>query len=223
MSDPKYEGIRTSRHQLYDQTDDEESVDDDDENADEDELDNHGDDFSDEMTEDDEELDSPDGSADEESGSASEAEAPQSGTRSRQQSSEASASLARIDLGRRTSGPGQSESAEAQPEGDIASNLRRTHEADKKKGQAVSRQIVSARAQISIRDGGVLIHMPSTRSRLSMTRYWTHGYSYKRLLLPQTGYPWFVLGFNSRMCDTHFGCSPRNVTNMFHIHMLAKP
>ena len=96
-------------------------------------------------TDEDEELHSPaehdeedsEGVSDEESGSGSEDEHDQTSsprTTSQKHLNEASAGLSRIDI----SGQHQE-----QQENDIASNLRKTHEVDKKKGKTVSRQIVS--------------------------------------------------------------------------------
>ncbi|RPD64315.1 TRAUB-domain-containing protein [Lentinus tigrinus ALCF2SS1-7] len=146
VSDPKYDGIRTSRRHLYE--DDEPVSEDgdeigDDESVSEDARDREDGGLSDEGTEDDEELQSPaeDGvSQEDESGSVSDDETPHSRTQTaRKQVSEASAGLSRIDLGRSET-PGD-KPGEPQPEGDIAAHLRITHEADRRKGKAVSRQI----------------------------------------------------------------------------------
>lgn len=148
MSDPKYDGIRTSRRQLY-EDDDEPSED---EGADDESMAENDEEqeLSEGSTEDDEELQSPveDGVSRDESGSADDDETPQSRNQgARQQVSEASAGLSRIDLGRSETPAAQP--ATSQPEGDIAANLRITHEADRRKGKTVSRQIVSAPSMFS--------------------------------------------------------------------------
>ncbi|KAI9064176.1 TRAUB-domain-containing protein [Trametes sanguinea] len=105
----------------------------DDEEQDASDLDHsHDDDGTDE----DEELASPgeDGDSQDESqsGSDSEHDHPQSSPPRQDRVNEASTSLSKMDI---------SSGQAPQPENDIASNLRKTHEADKKKGKAVSRQI----------------------------------------------------------------------------------
>ena len=145
MNDPKYEGVRTSRRQLYEGDD---QVNEDDNEGEEhmsDDVHEQEDEESSEDTEDDEELQSPaeDGASQDESGSASDDEMPQSRTQAaRKHVSEASAALSRIDLGRSETPGGKP--VDSQPDGDIAANLRITHEADRRKGKAVSRQIVSS-------------------------------------------------------------------------------
>lgn len=127
MNDSKYDGVRTSRKQLDDFSDhgsisegqDEEVV------EEEDELEHS---HSDGATEDDEELESP--SEGEEDASGSESEDGVSQLRATALSSP-DAPPANI--------------SDSPQENDIASNLRKTHEIDKKKGRAVSRQIVSPR------------------------------------------------------------------------------
>lgn len=146
INDPKYDGVRTSRKQLYDDSDrDSDSEhEDDDQGMSEDEAQAEDLSHSEGETDEDEELHSPvehdegsEGASDEESGSGSEDEHDQTSsprTTSQKHLNEASAGLSRIDI----SGQHQE-----QHENDIASNLRKTHEVDKKKGKAVSRQIVS--------------------------------------------------------------------------------
>lgn len=145
MNDPKYEGVRTSRRQLYEGDDQVNEDDNEDEEHMSDDVHEQEDEESSEDTEDDEELQSPaeDGASQDESGSASDDEMPQSRTQAaRKHVSEASAALSRIDLGRSETPGGKP--VDSQPEGDIAANLRITHEADRRKGKAVSRQIVSS-------------------------------------------------------------------------------
>ncbi|KAI0741470.1 apoptosis-antagonizing transcription factor [Daedaleopsis nitida] len=135
VSDPKYDAVRTSRKSLYDDSEDE--------GEDEDELesghgsDNHAPDEMDELiegeTEEDEELQSPPAD-DDESGSSSDSEPAQSRNAApkRKHVNEAPAPI---------DSPPSAAPDDRQPEADIASSLRITHEADKKKGKAVSRQI----------------------------------------------------------------------------------
>ncbi|KAI0372782.1 TRAUB-domain-containing protein [Pilatotrama ljubarskyi] len=148
VNDPKYDGVRTSRKSLSDDSDQGSASEDGDEDEDEDEGIEKADDpehsHSDAGTEEDEELHSPaegdeedeeDASGDEsESGSEDETSQPRT---SRHQVNEASTSLSRMDIG----GAASANTSEPQQENDIASNLRKTHEVDKKKGKAVSRQI----------------------------------------------------------------------------------
>ncbi|OSD03012.1 TRAUB-domain-containing protein [Trametes coccinea BRFM310] len=138
VSDPKYDGVRTSRKHLYDE-DSHHASQDEDMTDDQEQGDSDLDDLShsDDATDEDEELASPAEDADSQdesqSGSGSEHEHPQSSPPSRQDRvNEASTSLSKMDI---------SSGQAPQPENDIASNLRKTHEADKKKGKAVSRQI----------------------------------------------------------------------------------
>ncbi|KAH9888908.1 apoptosis-antagonizing transcription factor [Cubamyces lactineus] len=144
INDPKYDGVRTSRKQLYDDSDRDSDPEheDDDQGMSEDEAQAEDLSHSEGETDEDEELHSPvehdegsEGASDEESGSGSEDEHDQTSsprTTSQKHLNEASAGLSRIDI----SGQHQE-----QHENDIASNLRKTHEVDKKKGKAVSRQI----------------------------------------------------------------------------------
>ncbi|TFK91718.1 TRAUB-domain-containing protein [Polyporus arcularius HHB13444] len=139
VSDPKYDGIRTSRRQLYE---DDDAASEDEGADDESMVNDEEQELSEGGTDDDEELRSPveDGVSQDESGSASDDETPQSRSQAaRRQVSEASAGLSRIDLGRSETPADQP--GDSQPEGDIAANLRITHEADRRKGKAVSRQI----------------------------------------------------------------------------------
>lgn len=76
------------------------------------------------------------------SGSGSESETPRTTSPSRKHLRSAAATSQSINSAGSPEGP-VTAPGEPQPEGDIASNLRITHEADKKKGRAVSRQIVS--------------------------------------------------------------------------------
>ncbi len=147
MSDPKYDGIRTSRRQLYE---DDDAASEDEGADDESMVNDEEQELSEGATDDDEELRSPveDGVSQDESGSASDDETPQSRSQAaRRQVSEASAGLSRIDLGRSETPADQP--GDSQPEGDIAANLRITHEADRRKGKAVSRQIVSSPSMFS--------------------------------------------------------------------------
>ncbi|KAI0731251.1 TRAUB-domain-containing protein [Earliella scabrosa] len=139
VSDPKYDGVRTTRKQLYDES---EQEDEDDEEAD---LTDHSDqddaeDIRQGGTEEDEELQSPATDDEDDIGSHSDSQVPPSRTQPiRNQDIEASAGLSRIDLGPSASPATAPDTPK--PQDDIASNLRMTHEADKKKGRAVSRQI----------------------------------------------------------------------------------
>ncbi|KAI0641861.1 TRAUB-domain-containing protein [Trametes meyenii] len=131
VNDPKYDGVRTSRKQLYDDSEEGSHLEDDYEGLDEDIQPEHSS-SEDGMEEDeDEELESP---AVGEFGSGSEGEdqddAPPS--RAAKPANEASTSS---DNAPPETVPGSPQ------ENDIASNLRKTHEVDKKKGKAVSRQI----------------------------------------------------------------------------------
>ncbi|KAI0331504.1 TRAUB-domain-containing protein [Cubamyces sp. BRFM 1775] len=142
VNDPKYDGVRTSRKQLYDDSDrvSDPKHEHDDEDMSENEEDAEDISHSEGETDEDEELHSPaehdeqddEGASDQESGSGSEDEHDQPSsprTTSQKHLNEASAGLSRIDIN------------QDQQENDIASNLRKTHEADKRKGKAVSRQI----------------------------------------------------------------------------------
>ncbi|KAH9935865.1 TRAUB-domain-containing protein [Epithele typhae] len=102
VSDPKYDGIRTSRKQLYDNDDEAES----------------GEGFADDLESDQDAQDI--GIIETGDGYAS----PRPNTE-----------------GPAVSRPDTRKHAETEAEGDLTSNLRKTHEADKKKGLAVSRQI----------------------------------------------------------------------------------
>ncbi|CDO73242.1 hypothetical protein BN946_scf185008.g4 [Trametes cinnabarina] len=140
VNDPKYDGIRTSRKHLYDDRSDhatdDEDVADNEEQQDGRSVPSHSESGTDE--DEDEELHSPaddtDSQDEDESGSGSEHEHEHSPSR-QDQVNEASTSLSQIDI---NSGRAP---ASLRPVTDITSNLRKTHEADKKKGKAVSRQI----------------------------------------------------------------------------------
>ncbi|EJF64176.1 TRAUB-domain-containing protein [Dichomitus squalens LYAD-421 SS1] len=136
VSDPKYDGVRTSRKKLYEDSDGENEPGEDadvrtfsDEEADED--------LSEAGTEEDKELRSPheDETSQDESGIGSEDESSQSPRTPHRQVNEAFSRPSNTNI----NDNGAPE--KTQPEGDIASNLRVTHEADKRKGRAVSRQI----------------------------------------------------------------------------------
>ncbi|KAI0763751.1 TRAUB-domain-containing protein [Trametes elegans] len=135
VSDPKYDGVRTSRRQLYDDDSNGGSGSEDEDEDEEDRSQSGG------ATDEDEELLSP-GEEDDVSGSGPGSEdeddrSSPSRAGTQNQVNEASASLSRIDI----TGAPSAASAEHSQENDIAASLRRTHEADKKKGRAVSRQI----------------------------------------------------------------------------------
>ncbi|KAI0793977.1 apoptosis antagonizing transcription factor-domain-containing protein [Fomes fomentarius] len=138
VSDPKYDAVPISRERLYDDSEDE-SVQ---EHQDQDEIEStpshpgNAGEYEELNEEEDEESQSqPEDNA---FGSASDNETPQFRTpAARTNLAEAALGLGRIDIRAGSVAPGNI----PQPEGDIASNLRITHEADKKKGRAVSRQI----------------------------------------------------------------------------------
>ncbi|KAI1796560.1 TRAUB-domain-containing protein [Ganoderma leucocontextum] len=133
VSDPKYDSVRTSRKQLS-QDDDPEP-----QEASEDE-DGQGEENIENTSEGGaggEESSTPHeaGHSQDESGSGSEDETRQSRTAASKQDDPTTSPPSHIDL------VGLAPTDRSLPEGDIASNLRITHEADKRKGKAVSRQI----------------------------------------------------------------------------------
>ncbi|KAI8996353.1 apoptosis-antagonizing transcription factor [Trametes punicea] len=150
VSDPKYDGVRTSRKQLYDDSDngshnddmtEEGEADEDDEEYSQSEAGTEQQDVLVSPAEDEDDLsDDPSGSgSDDDDRDVEHDETSPSRATSQNQVNEASSSLSRIDI---SSGQVSAHSAESQQaDNDVASNLRKTHEADKKKGKAVSRQI----------------------------------------------------------------------------------
>lgn len=137
VSDPKYDAVRISRKSLY--TDSEDEHEDADElesgHSSEDRAPHEQDELSEGETEDEEELQSPASDDDEAGSSDSEPTHSRIAAPKRRHLNEAPAPI--------DAEPSAAPDA-PQPEGDIASRLRLTHEADKKKGKAVSRQIVSS-------------------------------------------------------------------------------
>ncbi|KAI0629193.1 apoptosis-antagonizing transcription factor [Trametes polyzona] len=131
VNDPKYDGVRTSRKQLQISSDEGSGTEHEDEDDELDEEDDGGHEHphSEGLTDEDEELESPA----EDEGEEHDASEDESG----------SASDDDHEPGQRH--PNQASPADApesqHQENDIASNLRKTHEVDKKKGRAVSRQI----------------------------------------------------------------------------------
>ena len=145
MSDPKYDGVRTTRKQLYDES---EQEDDEDANPADNSDQDGAEDVSQGGTDEDEEMQSHATDDEDDIGSHSDSQVPPSRTQPiRNQVIEASAGLSRIDLGPSASPATAPDTPK--PQDDIASNLRMTHEADKKKGRAVSRQIVRACVHLS--------------------------------------------------------------------------
>ncbi|KAI0349658.1 TRAUB-domain-containing protein [Trametes cingulata] len=177
VNDPKYDGVRTSRKSLYDDSDRGSAPEDEDEDIED--SDDSGQSQSDAGTEEDEDLRSPaEGSEDEDdasgdqSGSDSEDETSQTRTSAQNRVSEASTSLSRMDIG----GAPSAHASETQQENDIASNLRKTHEVDKKKGKAVSRQIA---LWDTLLDARIQLHKAVTAanrlpSPAEIERYVTH-------------------------------------------------
>ncbi|KAI0675441.1 apoptosis-antagonizing transcription factor [Trametes maxima] len=134
VNDPKYDGVRTSRKQLYDDSDEGIEPEDDYEDFNEDGGPEHS--QSEGSTDEDEELESPadDDVSDGESGSGSEGEDQDDAPPSRA-AKRANEAFPSSENAPPATAPGSHQ------ENDIASNLRKTHEVDKKKGRAVSRQI----------------------------------------------------------------------------------
>ncbi len=173
MSDPKYHAVLISRERLYDDSEDG-SVQ---EHQDGDETEStsshavNQDEDEDLNEEEDAELQSQ--PEDDAFGSASDSEPSQSRTpAARTNLAEAAAGLGRIDIRGGSATPGNI----PQPEGDIASNLRITHEADKKKGRAVSRQIVSPSVHLSTArlPNQICRRRPRTLGNMGYTTGWTH-------------------------------------------------
>ena len=147
VSDPKYDGVRTSRKDLYEDSDQSGGEDEnedanrhlEDEDAAED-ASEHGE-LSESGTEDDEELLSPADDDIDQAGSDPDSETPSRIQPSTPKHLVPAATIAApVDAAR--TGRSDEMPDESQAEGDIASNLRKTHEADRKKGRAVARQIV---------------------------------------------------------------------------------